>query len=112
MLEKRHAQRIFSTAPIGGYLITRNIKSFIDGRAELYGERFVLDYFDAVEGKNVDTLLRLLETYRIDATLLNTTVPAARIMDHLPGWKRLYADDIAVVHVRDDAPVQSPSASR
>lgn len=112
LLEKRRAQRIFSTAPIGGYLITRNIKSFIDGRAELYGEQFVLDYFDAVEGKNVDTLLRLLETYRIDATLLNTTVPAARIMDHLPGWKRLYADDVAVVHVRDDAPTQLPSASR
>ncbi|BAC52405.1 blr7140 [Bradyrhizobium diazoefficiens USDA 110] len=109
VLERRHAQRIFSTAPIGGYLITRNIKTFIDGRAELYGEQFVLDYFDAVEGKNVETLLRLLDTYRIDATLLNPTVPASRIMDHLPGWKRLYADDVAVVHVRDDTPLPSPS---
>lgn len=106
LLERRHAQRIFSTAPIGGYLVTRNIKTFIDGRAELYGEQFVLDYFDAVEGKNVETLLRLLETYRIDATLLNRTVPASRIMDHLPGWKRLYADDIAVVHIRGDAPAK------
>lgn len=109
VLERRHAQRIVSTAPIGGYLITRNIKTFIDGRAELYGEQFVLDYFDAVEGKNVETLLRLLDTYRIDATLLNPTVPASRIMDHLPGWKRLYADDVAVVHVRDDTPLPSPS---
>ncbi|WP_342734881.1 hypothetical protein [Bradyrhizobium sp. B117] len=112
LLERRHAQRIFSTAPIGGYLITRNMKTFIDGRAELYGEQFVLDYFDAIEGKNVETLLRLLETYRIDATLLNPTIPAARIMDHLAGWKRLYADDIAVVHVRDHAPAQLPSESR
>jgi hypothetical protein len=23
------------------------------------------------------------------------------LLDHLPGWRRLYADDIAVVHVRD-----------
>jgi hypothetical protein len=112
VLERRHAQRIFSTAPIGGYLITRNIKTFIDGRAELYGEKFVMDYFDAVEGKNVETLLRLLDTYRIDATLLNTTIPAARIMDHLPGWKRLYADDVAVVHVRDDAAEKLPSTPR
>ncbi|MGY8633654.1 hypothetical protein RAD15_14350 [Bradyrhizobium sp. 14AA] len=112
LLEQRHAQRIFSTAPIGGYLISRNVKTFIDGRAELYGEQFVLDYFDAVEGKNVETLLRLLDTYRIDATLLNTTVPASRIMDHLPGWKRIYKDDIAVVHVRDDAPARLPSASQ
>ncbi|MBR0840116.1 hypothetical protein JQ607_07900 [Bradyrhizobium liaoningense] len=111
LLERRRAERIFSTAPIGGYLISRNVKAFIDGRAELYGERFVLDYFDAIEGKNVETLLRLLDTYRIDATLLNTTVPASRILDHLPGWKRLYADDIVVVHVRDDAAAK-PSTSR
>lgn len=112
LLERRHAQRIFSTAPIGGYLITRNIKTFIDGRAELYGEQFVLDYYDAIDGKSMETLLRLLETYRIDATLLNTTTPAAQIMDHLPGWKRIHTDDIAVVHVRNDAPAELPSKAR
>jgi hypothetical protein len=110
LLERRHAQRIFSTAPIGSYLIFRNLKTFIDGRAELYGEQFVLDYFDAIEGKNAETLLRLLDTYQIDATLLNGSTPAARIMDHVPGWKRLYSDDLAVIHVRDDAPAKLPSA--
>lgn len=112
LLEQRRARRIFSTAPIGGYLITRNIKTFIDGRAELYGERFVLDYYDAIEGKNVETLVRLLETYRIDATLMNTTTPAAQIMDHLSGWKRIHTDDVAVVHVRDDVAAQLPSEAR
>ncbi len=79
----------------------RDIKAFIDGRAELYGEKFVMDYFDAVTAKDVDTLLRLLDTYQIDATLLTPTLPATKVLDHLPGWKRLYADDIAVIHVRD-----------
>jgi hypothetical protein len=102
ILEQRHAQRIFSTAPIGGYLISRDVKAFIDGRAELYGEKFVMDYFDAVEGKDVETLLRLLETYRIDATLLNPSLPAAKVLDHIAGWKRLYADKLAVIHVRED----------
>jgi hypothetical protein len=102
VLKQRQAQRIFSTSPFGGYLVSRDIKAFIDGRAELYGEKFVLDYFDAVEAKDVDTLLQLLETYRIDATLLNPTLPATKVMDHLAGWKRLYGDDIAVVHVRED----------
>jgi len=102
VLEQRQAQRIFSTAPIGGYLLSRDIKAFIDGRAELYGEKFVMDYFDAVEAKNVETLLRLLETHRIDATLLNPTLPAAKVLDHLAGWKRLYADKLAVIHIRED----------
>jgi hypothetical protein len=102
VLRQRQAQRIFNTAPFGGYLISRDIKAFIDGRAELYGEKFVMDYFDAVEAKNVETLLRLLETYRIDATLLNPTLPAAKVLDHVAGWKRLYADKLAVIHVRED----------
>ena len=102
MLEKRHAERIFSTSPFGGYLVSRDIKAFLDGRAELYGEKFVIDYFDAVTAKDVGTLLGIFDKYQIDATLLTPDLPATKIMDHLAGWKRLYADDIAVVHVRDD----------
>jgi hypothetical protein len=30
--------------------------------------------------------------------------PAAQVLDHIKGWKRLYADDIAVIHVRDGEP--------
>ena len=108
-LQKRQAQRIFSTSPFGGYLVSRDIKAFIDGRAELYGEQFVIDYFDAVTAKDVDTLLRIFDTYRIDATLLTPDLPATKVMDHLAGWKRLYADDIAVVHVRDDRQPLNPS---
>ncbi|MGH6708650.1 MAG: hypothetical protein ACREEK_06725 [Bradyrhizobium sp.] len=102
ILEQRHAQRIFSTAPFGGYLISRDIKVFIDGRAELYGERFVTEYYDAIEARNVDELLRMLDAHRIDATLLDPSSPAASALDHVKGWKRLYADDIAVIHVRAD----------
>ena len=91
-----------ATSPFGGYLVSRDIKAFIDGRAELYGEKFVIDYFDAVTAKDVDTLLGIFDKYQIDATLLTPDLPATKVMDHLAGWKRLYADDIAVVHVRDD----------
>ena len=101
VLQKRQAKRIFSTSPFGGYLVFRDIKAFIDGRAELYGEQFVMDYFDAVTAKDVDTLLRLLDTYQIDATLLTPTLPATKVLDHLPGWKRLYTDDMSVIHIRD-----------
>jgi hypothetical protein len=106
-LQKRHAERIFSTSPFGGYLMSRDIKAFIDGRAELYGEQFVIDYFDAVTAKDVDTLLRIFDKYQIDATLLTPDLPATRVMDHLAGWKRLYADSIAVVHVREPKTAES-----
>ncbi len=44
--------------------------------------------------------LGLLETYKIDATLLTPATPAVGLLDHLEGWQRIYADDRAVVHVR------------
>jgi hypothetical protein len=107
VLQKRQTQRIFSTSPFGGYLLSRDIKAFIDGRAELFGEQFVIDYFDAVTAKDVDTLLGIFDKYQIDATLLTPNLPATKVMDHLAGWKRLYADGIAVVHVREPRTAES-----
>ncbi|MGY4434061.1 hypothetical protein ACVWWO_006538 [Bradyrhizobium sp. F1.13.1] len=100
LLEKRKAQRIFNAYQFGGYLISRDIPVFIDGRAELYGETFAMDVFKAVELKKLDTLTRLLDAYKIDATLMVADAPAAQVLDHIKGWKRLYADNIAVIHVR------------
>jgi hypothetical protein len=102
VLQQHKAQRIFNSYEFGGYLIAQDVPPFIDGRAELYGETFVLDYFNAVEGRNVDLLLRLLEDFQIDATLLAPASPAAQVLDHIPGWKRLYADNTAIIHVRSD----------
>lgn len=111
MLRQRQAKRVFNAYEFGGYLISRDVPPFIDGRAELYGEKFVVSYFNAVGGRSVDELLRLLDTFQIDATLLAPSSPAAQILDHIAGWRRLYADDIAVIHVRADrTPMNNPPA--
>jgi hypothetical protein len=99
VLKQRQAKRVFNSYAFGGYLIARDIPPFIDGRAELYGEKFVLNYFNAVGGE-VDQLLRLLDDFQIDATLLVPGSPASQLLDHMAGWTRLYADNTAVIHVR------------
>jgi hypothetical protein len=100
ILKQRQAKRVFNSLEFGGYLIASDVPPFIDGRAELYGEKFVMDFFNAVDARKVDTLLRMLDEYRIDATLLVAASPAAQVLDHAQGWKRLYADDTAIIHVR------------
>lgn len=112
LLEKRGAQRIFNAYKFGGYLISRDIPVFVDGRAELYGETFVMDFFKAVEVKKLDNLTRLLDEYKIDATLLAADSPGAQVLDHIKGWKRLYADKIAVIHVRDDQQTAAVTPSK
>lgn len=102
VLTDRKAARIFNSYGFGGYLIVRDIRPFVDGRSEFYGEKFLMDYFAAEDGRDVSGLLRMLDDNRIEATLLTPDSPAAQILDHIKGWKRVYADKIAVIHVRDD----------
>lgn len=100
VLKARKAARILHNAGFGGYLITQGIPTFFDGRGELYGAPFLVKTFDALALRDVDGFLGLLDTYKIDATLLTPDTPAAGLLDRLGGWQRIYADDIAVVHIR------------
>ncbi|MEX0852684.1 MAG: hypothetical protein WD036_05285 [Bauldia sp.] len=84
----------------GGYLIYSRIAPFIDGRAELYGGTFTARHHRAVTLSDLDDFLLILDAYKIGATLLTPRTPAVMLLDQLPGWTRLYGDDVAVVHVR------------
>jgi hypothetical protein len=100
VLKARRPTRVLNDLPFGGYLIWRQIPVFVDGRAELYGEKFELDYYNALQLKDVGLFFDLLKRYDIDAVLLRPSTPAARLLDRLAGWQRAYADDHAVLHVR------------
>jgi hypothetical protein len=88
----------------GGYLEFAGIAPFIDGRGELYGAHYLTRYRHALDLRNVADFERLLDDYHIQTTLLVPQTPAVALLDRLPGWRRVYADDIAVVHQRVSAP--------
>jgi hypothetical protein len=88
----------------GGYLIFSGVDPFIDDRY-LYGDVFLKRYVEAMMLRS-DQLPHLLTEYGVTWTLISPNWPAVVLLDHLPGWRRLYADDIAVVHVRDGQPVR------
>src|SRR5258706_590276 len=100
VLKNRGAKRVLNDLQFGGYLISRQMPVFIDGRAELYGEPFDMAYYRALQLKDVNRFLGILKDYEIDAVLLTPATPAASLLDHLDGWQRVYADEIAVVHIR------------
>jgi hypothetical protein len=100
VLKDLNAKRILNDLPFGGYLISRELPVFIDGRAELYGEQFEMTYFHAMQLQDVNLLLTMLKKYDIDAVMLTPSTPAATLLDHQDGWRRVYSDENAVVHVR------------
>jgi hypothetical protein len=88
----------------GGYLVYLGIAPFIDGRAEMYGDAFLKQYMEALELRTSDGLEKLIARYHVTWTLLPPGTPGIALLDRLPGWRRLYADETAVVHVRSAAP--------
>ena len=102
-LQASGAKHVLNSYDLGGYLIFSGVKPFIDGRTELFGERFVLQHDRAMRLRDVGALFDLLKQYDIDATLLAADTPAVGLLDRLPGWKRVYADGTAVLHVRTQA---------
>ncbi len=90
---------VLNSEGFGGYLIFRGVPSFIDGRVEMYGNAFVAKAYEAENG-NKTVLNELLARYHIAWTLLMPSVGAVLVMDHLPGWQRVYADQRAVIYRR------------
>jgi hypothetical protein len=87
----------------GGYLIGAGVKPFIDGRADMYGDAF-LDLYGKIAAGDPASLEATLSRYDIAWTMFPPGEPVVAALDREPGWRRLYADKFAVVHVRDDAP--------
>lgn len=92
------AGAILNDYNFGGYLDFVGIAPFIDGRGELYGEAFLRRYDRALSLRDLPDFLRLLDDYKIGTTLLAPSTPAVALLDRLPDWRRVYADDVAVVH--------------
>src|SRR5215213_10188528 len=99
-LARAKAGPILNDYGFGGYMIRSGVLPFIDGRAELYGGPFIARHHRAVTLANLPDFLRLLDEYKIGATLLAPDRPAVALLDRLPEWERLYSDDVAVAHTR------------
>jgi len=88
---------VFNAYHFGGYLIFSGVEPFVDGRTELYGDAATLTN---------PQLPELLNQYGITWTMFAPQTAAITLMDYLAGWRRLYADPVVVVHVRQTNPVR------
>jgi hypothetical protein len=99
-LKKMNFTRVFNDYDFGGYLIHTGVAPFIDGRTDIYGEKFFVDHNAASGLMEPENLFRLLDEYKIEATLMRTQSAATKLLDHMDGWQKVYSDDIATIHVR------------
>ena len=93
------AGHVFNSVRFGGYLMLVGIPTFVDGRADLFGDAFLQRYVAASNAVG-GWLPELLDRYTVTWTLLEPLSPAAGLLDHLAGWERVYADPDVVIHRR------------
>jgi hypothetical protein len=86
----------------GGFLIFEHVRPFIDARVELYGDG-MLNLYDKLRSGDREAVEDALKRYDIAWTIFAPNNRIVASLDREPGWRRLYADATAVVHVRDAA---------
>lgn len=90
---------VLNAYAFGGFLIGQHLRPYIDSRADMYGDAFLADYARLTRPDR-EALGRALDRRRIGWTLFEAGSPVVEAMDRMPGWRRLYSDRWAVVHVR------------
>jgi hypothetical protein len=90
---------VFNDYLFGGYLIWSGVPTFIDGRAELFGDDFVRQYAEAVAIADLKKALAVLDDYKVNWVILTPEQPLTKAITTGP-WDEVYSDKYAVVFVR------------
>ena len=92
---------LFNTYGYGGYMVEAGYKTFIDGRGELFEATGVLaDYIYIKQLK--PGALRVLSGYGVRSVLMGRGEPLLTVLAASPEWRRVYADDVSELYVKQD----------
>ncbi|HPD41825.1 MAG TPA: hypothetical protein PLD43_09730, partial [Anaerolineae bacterium] len=92
-------RRVFNTYNWGGYLIWEGLPVFIDGRADVYGDAFMLEYLTTYH--LTPNWRRPLDKYKVDCVLIESRSPLATLLLEAPEWDQAYQDDVATLFVHE-----------
>lgn len=91
MSEHGFTRRVFCDTTEGSYLIHAGIPVFIDGRMDLYRDRFFFDYYFASKG--AAGWERLLDRYLPETMLLRNDMAIRQLAMASGRWKLVFEDD-------------------
>jgi hypothetical protein len=97
----RPVGNIFNDYNWGGYLIwaLRDVPVFVDGRTDLYDDDLLADYLRTWAGDA--GWQETLDKFGVRTVLTEKGSGLARQLEQASAWSRKYADELAVIYVRD-----------
>lgn len=97
-LQTHPAARIFNHYDWGGYLVWKlypSTKVFIDGRADLYGEKLLDQFAQTYQFRG--GWQRTLQDWKVDTVIVPVDSGLATGLRNCPGWRVSYEDKQAIV---------------
>jgi hypothetical protein len=87
----------------GGYLIwaAPRHKVFVDGRGDVFEWTGVLEEYGKWVTLQADPNI-LLNKYQIHFCLLPADAPMSNVLPLLPGWTKVYSDEMAVIWAKSE----------
>ena len=79
-------------------MIWHQIPTFIDGRADLFGDEFLFQYLDTINRRS--NWQEPFDQYDIDTILTSRWGDMAVVIDLVPEWELVYEDDVARIYRR------------
>jgi putative flippase GtrA len=93
--------KVFNSYNLGGYLVSREVPIFIDGRTD---QLFLGGFFDrfmaAIQSKDTDKLGELLDQHGVSWAFVTAATKEAALLERLRGWRLLHQNDQAKVFVK------------
>jgi hypothetical protein len=99
--EKKLPGPVYNWYDWGGYLIRRlhgEYPVYIDGRADVYGDKFMYEAFNTFDGGNGWD--ESLNRFSIRTVLISPDVPLASLLRSNEQWQKVYEDHQAVIFTR------------
>jgi hypothetical protein len=94
-------QPVLNEYSLGGPLILRGVKVFMDGRTDAYGDDHFRTY-RRIAGGDEKSFDEAWQRWHFCWSIFPPeNRPILALLDKKPAWHRIYADRFAVVHVRD-----------
>lgn len=96
--------RVFSVYHYGGYLINQFYPEqlvFIDGRADLYGDKFIKEYLGLIEARA--GWKEKLEKHQIDYAIIARKSALVELLQTKADFKLIYEDDVNAVLIKNNA---------
>jgi hypothetical protein len=95
------SQPVMNGYVMGGPLILSGIRTYVDGRGDMYGDELVIGYKSITDG-DAAKFEEEVQRWGIRwAILPHRYKKLVALIDRSPGWKRIHQDEVGVIYVRD-----------